>query len=817
MTLTSLVALLYLAVAIALGRVFNSFPANVAPFVLAVLFVIAIVFFGPLRDWLLDQADKRFLHSPQDFHSLLQAYSRALVELPLQTDRVLELYLDYATTAIASTSGQVFLHDDNLVAYTIRASQGSTVPAEIQVRFAPTADLVLWLAKTMKPVALHPGSAGAPTPEVAPEEIARLNMIGASVIAPLHNAQRLLGWLALGVKKTNTPYTQPELDFLETLSDQTALALEDAHNLEAANRRAALLANLNEVNQTITSTLDLDLVLHRIMSMAVEILLAEAGSLFLVDESGQQLIFSVVLGPTGDQLVGATIPMGQGIVGTVAQSGEPLIINDVHADPRWNVSFDKATRFETHHILCVPMITQDKVIGVLEVINKRDGSGFNQEECNILTSFAVQAAIAIDNARRFTSTDQALAERVQELQFLQIFDRQLNSSLNLAQVSDITLAHALDSLGVSTGVIGLMQPDNEGLLFFATRGLNRKWERYRKTSWPLDRGILGRVGRTGQTALVPEVKADPDCIPLNEQAVSQMTLPILCDEQVLGVISLERDTPEPFDEKDVEFVRRLVDHATVAVQNAYLFEQVKTANEAKTEFMSVASHELKTPMTSIKGYAKLLEMGASGGLSDQQRDFLRVIINNVNRMDRLVSDLLDVSRIEAGRIRLELGQVRLSEVIGDVVQSVETQITEKRLTVNVDVPSHLPPVWADYDRLTQVITNLVSNAYKYTPEGGRIHISASASNGSPVNNGLVVSVQDSGIGIAEEEHPQIFTKFFRSANPLARDVPGTGLGLSITKSLIEMHGGQIWFESELGQGTTFSFSLPLAPDQPPAT
>jgi signal transduction histidine kinase len=513
--------------------------------------------------------------------------------------------------------------------------------------------------------------------------------------------------------------------------------------------------------------------------------------------------------------MGATIPMGEGIVGTVAQTSQPLIVNDVHAEPRWNFTFDEATDFHTRDLLCVPMITQNRLIGVIEVVNKRDSDGFDEEDLEILTSFAVQAAIAIVNARRFTSTDQALAEHVQELQLLHTIDRELNSSLDLGRVLDLTLAHALDALDSSTGLIGLLPADGTALYFLASRGLGQNLDQYREVPWSLEQGIIGRVAKTGQAAIVPDVATDPDYVALDPQTRSQLTVPLIRDELVLGVISVTRETQAPFLKKDLEFVRRLAEHAAVAVKNARLFEQANAANEAKTEFMSVASHELKIPMTSIKGYARLLEMGASGDLSEQQRDFLRVIISNVDRMDRLVSDLLDVSRIEAGRIRLTKEQLDLGEVVDEVMRTVETQFQTKQLTLTIDVPPQLPRVWADHGRLIQVMTNLLSNAYKYTPEGGRVQVSASSPNGASAERRLVISVQDTGIGIHSDDRKQIFGKFFRSSDPQVQEVPGTGLGLAITKSLVEMHGGELWFESAEGQGSTFSFSLPtMHPDAP---
>jgi signal transduction histidine kinase len=426
-----------------------------------------------------------------------------------------------------------------------------------------------------------------------------------------------------------------------------------------------------------------------------------------------------------------------------------------------------------------------------------------------LSSFAAQAAIAIENARLFTMTDQALAERVQELHTMQLIDQQLNATLELARVMDLTLEHALDAVAASSGVIGVLSEEGDGLYLVAQRGMPAECARYREEPWPVERGIIGRVARIGQPAMVGNVWEDPDFEPVSEQTHSQMAVPISYQDRVQAVISLESVHPDAFSQRDLDFVTRLADHAAIAIQNARLYYQAQAANQAKTEFMSIASHELKIPMTSIKGYAKLLTLGAGGALTERQNEFLEIISANVDRMDRLVADLLDVSRIEAGRLRLDMGPVDLRQVIDTVIQSVKTQIEAKQLTLEVKIPPTLPSVWGDQGRLVQVLNNLVSNAYKYTPNGGHIQIAVDGQTDTASSGQLAISVRDSGVGISPEDQQRLFTKFFRADDPRVREVPGTGLGLSITKSLVETHGGRIWFESELGHGTTFTFTLPI--------
>ncbi len=242
-------------------------------------------------------------------------------------------------------------------------------------------------------------------------------------------------------------------------------------------------------------------------------------------------------------------------------------------------------------------------------------------------------------------------------------------------------------------------------------------------------------------------------------------------------------------------------------------EAAEAANIAKTDFVSLVSHELRIPMTSIKGYADLLAIGAAGSVNPAQAGFLDTIRSNVDRMTKLVGDLTDITRIESGRLRLELSAVNVAEVVEEVVQSTRRQIEEKAHTLTLQIAGDLPPVRADRSRLSQILTNLISNAYKYTPPGGRITLCAEQFLES--HQVVHVVVQDNGIGLSLEDQEKIFSKFFRSEDQLVREAPGTGLGLNITKNLVELQGGRIWFDSALHKGTAFHFIMPVADDVTP--
>ena len=257
-----------------------------------------------------------------------------------------------------------------------------------------------------------------------------------------------------------------------------------------------------------------------------------------------------------------------------------------------------------------------------------------------------------------------------------------------------------------------------------------------------------------------------------------------------------------------------MESAIVTATKAQLQEAVQRANLAKSEFVSFVSHELKNPMTSIKGYAELLASGAVGQVNEMQANFLGTIRANVERMSALISNLNDSAKIEANRLRLDYRPVHIPDIVDETVSAVKGLLESKGQTLEFRLPAHLTLARADQFRLSQILTNLVSNAHKYTPEGGKILIGAEVaanqwdSEGAPVV--IHFWVQDNGIGINLDDQAKIFQKYFRSDDPLVRETAGNGLGLHITKSLVEMMGGRIWFESEYSRGTTFHFTVPVA-------
>jgi len=625
---------------------------------------------------------------------------------------------------------------------------------------------------------------------------------------PLNSGAETIGALSVGSPDPTVTYTRAQLDLLQAVADQTVGAIVQSRLLQETERRAYQLATLNEITRQITSTLEQEPLLQNILENAVSILNSEAGTLFLMDDQTGDLEFKVTVGPVASNLLGQRLPPGTGIVGRAVQTRAPVIENDAQRSiARSNVETDKQTGFVSRSLLAVPMQIKDRVLGVIEVINRRDGLPFVADDQNILTAFAGQAAVAIENARLLALTDQELAEKVEELQVMGRIVRELNASLEVDRAMRITLEWAIRRSNADAGLIGMLEDDY--LLLMVHQGYEDVFAEQTNVRLPLDLPAIQNVIESGQSSQVSLVlTGEKGILPT---AHTQMVVPIRREVQVIGVIILESASDS---QGNLAFLNNLSDSAAIAISNAQLFAEVQRANLAKSEFVSFVAHELKNPMTSIKGYSELLAAGSVGQINEMQANFLSTIRANVQRMSALVSDLNDNAKIEAGQLRLEYKPVKLEDVVDEVIRSTKRQIDEKKQAVDLLLPQKLPSVWADQTRVGQVLTNLVSNAHKYTPEGGRVVVGAEATfnQWDPGGAKEVVHlwVKDDGIGISIEDQAKIFQKFFRSEDSKAREAPGTGLGLNITKSLVEMQGGRIWFDSEFRKGTTFHFTVPVA-------
>lgn len=568
------------------------------------------------------------------------------------------------------------------------------------------------------------------------------------------------------------------------------------------SQQQARLSALYEVSSQLGKSLDLDEVLNQVMDSIIQLTGAERGILMLFDEDTGQLVTRAARNVDQKTISADEMNISRTVVERAVASGEGILTSNAQEDDRFSGQ-QSVVGFQLRSIMCAPLQARNFTLGAVYVDNRLLSGVFADADLDLLVTFANQAAVAIENARLFTQTDGALARRVEELSIFQRIDQQLNKSLELNRVLSSSLNWAIALINADGGSIGLFEQPPESppyLRLMVFRGADEVDEvRHVGLDHPIVKQVLAQNGSV-LTHNVTEAESI-DGTPANVQ----LAVPVKQGGDISGLITLETQHAREINAEDVAFVERLADRAAVAIKNAQLYEQINAANDAKSEFVSLVAHELRVPMTSIKGYADLIVSGVAGPLNEQQVQFLEVIRRNLLRMSTLISDLSDINRIESGRMKFENKAFDIRETVEDVTGSLKERIEARQQTLDIKVDDKVSDVYADPTRIAQVLTNLVSNANKYTLDGGQIFVRVTCADRS-----AIIAVQDTGIGISEEDQKMLFTQFFRAEDHEVRDQPGWGLGLSIVRKMVEAQGGQIEFESELGKGSTFTFTVPLA-------
>jgi signal transduction histidine kinase/FixJ family two-component response regulator len=435
----------------------------------------------------------------------------------------------------------------------------------------------------------------------------------------------------------------------------------------------------------------------------------------------------------------------------------------------------------------------------------------------VIERVLARARLQREKARLSRELEQAredLEQRVTELTVLFGVSKSVTSLLELDKVLKRVVDAAVFIAKAEEGALWLLDPDADELLLRAEKDLDQNRANLRRLK--AQDSLVSQVFRRLQPIrLVSQAGERGMKLKTNYLARALLSVPLVTRGKAIGVLSVANRTyARPFSASNEAMLQALADYAAIAITNASLYQEVyafsqemeqkvQERTQELRDFVSAVYHELNTPITAIRGYAALLLDGKAGSLTAKQRRFLTTIRNNNLRLMRLVADLSDISKIDDGRLTIHPEPLNLKDAIDEMMRTLSTTIEEKEITVEISL-AHAPSVLGDPQRVVQILTNLVGNACRYTPVGGQIIIASRRSDGY-----AETTIQDTGIGIHEEELDSIFERFYRSADPLVRDQTGTGLGLSITRSLVELHGGRIWVESELGKGSSFRFTLPL--------
>lgn len=557
----------------------------------------------------------------------------------------------------------------------------------------------------------------------------------------------------------------------------------------------ARLTALYEFGVRLGQTLDLDQLLELVIDSILALTRAERGFIMLFSPQTGRL--DIVTARNFDRSMPdeTYAAISRSIVDRAITGGEAILTSDAQEDRRFSVE-QSVIGNHLRSIMCAPLRARGRTIGALYVDNRFASSVFGQDDLDLLVTFANQAAIAIENARLFTQTDNALARRVEELSFFQQIDRQLNQSLDLERVLSLALGWAVNLTQADHGLLALAEAAGElwpHLAVTVRQGNTANLEETISARHPL----LLQALQTGSSmrSRHPSAAGEP---------TSQLMVPVRGENRVIGVILLDSPHPRAFNRDDIAFMERLADRAAVAIENSRLYEAVRAAKQQQSDFIAQVTHELRAPLTTIMGYTDLMLHGIAGDFTGEQTELLQIVFKNSQQMNLLVQDLGDLNRIAMGRMTLKRTPFALADVLNEVKRDMRDRLHAKQQRLLIDVPLGLPPVLADRDRTGQIITNLVTNSHKYTPANGLIALRA-----RHAGQFVAVDVIDNGIGIGPADRERLFTQFFRAETRAVREEQGWGLGLSIVKTLVEAQGGHITLSSEEGQGSLFTFTLPL--------
>jgi signal transduction histidine kinase len=458
------------------------------------------------------------------------------------------------------------------------------------------------------------------------------------------------------------------------------------------------------------------------------------------------------------------------------------------------------------------------VLGVMIIYHVKDVRPFTDKQIALVETFADQAAIAIDNVRLLDAlrhrTDE-LGRSVGELQALGEVSQAVNSTLDLETVLSTIVAKAAQLSGTETGAIYGYDEQAREFRLRATYGMDQELiDALTHRHIDLDDPNIAEVFAQREPLQVADLREEAvselNKIALRAGYRARMVTPLLRGADIVGMLVVRRRTPGEFAKNTVDIIKTFAAQSALAIQNARLFheieeksQQLEEASQHKSQFLANMSHELRTPLNAILGYTELMTDGAYGEPSEKMMGVLKRLEANGRHLLGLINDVLDLSKIEAGQLVLELSDYCVQDIAQTVRSTLEPLAADKKLGFKLELSSQLPPGRGDGRRLTQVLINLVGNAIKFT-DSGEVAIRAEANNGS-----FYVSVRDTGPGISAADQSKLFQEFQQADNAITRKKGGSGLGLAISKRIIEMHGGRILVESQPGKGSTFTFTLPV--------